>query len=170
VRLHTFPSGLGLSVLLVPVGLLLAALPPAEYFGAVAAAVVGAAIAAFGVGYPIAKKRKSDADIAAYQAREQAEKGTTLRALADAQEQIRKAQELLAERDRLAAEKDRHAAERERQMQAIITEKDKLIDTLMRDLGEERDESHRVRKGAQEFLVDLLENKGVVKEDEAAAP
>jgi hypothetical protein len=55
-------------------------------------------------------------------------------------------------------------------MQAIITEKDKLIDTLMRDLGEERDESHRVRKGAQEFLVDLLENKGVVKEDEAAAP
>jgi len=145
---------------------LLAALPSTEYLGTVAGAVVAGCFAGAGIGYPIYRRKRTDADIAAYRALEEARKGTTLQALADAHEEIRRIQDLMAERDRLAAEKARQA-------DAIVRAKDDLIETQQRELAALRTEAERMRTITLDFAKDVLHQHGWIREegeDESAVP
>jgi hypothetical protein len=151
---------------LISLGVLLAALPSTEYLGAAAAAIVGCSFAAAGVGYPLYKKKRTCADIKAFEAMEQARKGTTLAALDDAHEQIRRLQELNEDHARRAIEKDRD-------WRALVAAKDELLAAQMVDTEKAKAEAERVRNTTVNFVLEMLHGEGMIRKgegDESGVP
>lgn len=121
--------------------LIYAALPPPEYLGTATGAIIAGGLGGAGIGYAAWKKKKTDADILAYQRMETAQKGTSLRTI----------QELTATLSSV-------------QEQLVIAER--RILEVEREETEAQAEAERLRHLVLDFAKDILHTKGFVAADE----